>query len=299
MKVLFFLREAFRALRRSAAPSVAAIVTIVITVLLLGVYIPVIQTTQGKTDEVRSKVGLEVFLYDDATKAEASRLGDRLRRIPHITEAKYVSKDQALQILQSRLRDKDIVRELSSNPLPASYSLRIDDIANLGAVRSALEPPNARGKAQPISPLIDQVKDSRQEASKISKVTGALKIVLTVITGLLLLASLMLVGNTIRLSIYARRREVEVMRLVGATNWFIRWPFVLEGIVVGLVGSGLAVGLLWLGKATIVDPLSDNFALVAAQNTIDFVPLTIMLVGAAALVSAIGSGITLSRFLKI
>ena len=91
--------------------------------------------------------------------------------------------------------------------------------------------------------------------------TGALKIVLTVITALLIIASLMLVGNTIRLSIYTRRREVEVMRLVGATRWFIRWPFMIEGVVVGFAGGLVAILILWLGKITIVDPLSDSFAL--------------------------------------
>ena len=102
--------------------------------------------------------------------------------------------------------------------------------------------------------------------------TGALKIVLTVITALLLVASLMLVGNTIRLSIYTRRREVEVMRLVGATRWFIRWPFMIEGVVVGFAGGLVAILILWLGKITIVDPLSSNFSFVAAQNTASRLP---------------------------
>ena len=86
------------------------------------------------------------------------------------------------------------------------------------------------------------------------------------ITALLIAASLMLVGNTIRLSIYTRRREVEVMRLVGATRWFIRWPFMIEGVVVGFAGGLVAILILWLGKITIVDPLSKTFSFLAAQN---------------------------------
>ena len=129
--------------------------------------------------------------------------------------------------------------------------------------------------------------------------TGALKIVLTVITALLLLASLMLVGNTIRLSIYTRRREVEVMRLVGATRWFIRWPFMIEGVVVGFTGGVVAILILWLGKITIVDPLSDDFSFVAAQDSISFPALIAVLFAAAVLVSAAGSGVTLRRFLKV
>ena len=131
--------------------------------------------------------------------------------------------------------------------------------------------------------------------------TSALKIVLTVITALLIVASLMLIGNTIRLSIFTRRREVEVMRLVGATRWFIRWPFMIEGVVVGFVGGLVAILILWLGKITIVDPLSDNFDSFAAQNnsTLTFPALVAILFAAAVLVSTIGSGITLRRFLKV
>ena len=111
----------------------------------------------------------------------------------------------------------------------------------------------------------------------------------------------MLVGNTIRLSIYTRRREVEVMRLVGATRWFIRWPFMIEGVVVGFAGGLVAILILWLGKITIVDPLSDTFAFLAAQNnsTLSFPALVAILFAAAVLVSALGSGVTLRRFLKV
>jgi cell division transport system permease protein len=298
-RLFFFIREGLRALGRSAAPSVAAIVTIVVTVLLLGVLIPVLQTTQGKTEEVREQIQLKVFLYDDATKDEIDRLGARISDVDHVTSIEFVSKQEALDILRARLEDDDIVEELNSNPLPASFNVNLDDPDNLEAVRSDLAPPNAQGEPQPISPVIEEVVDAREEAGKIRAVTGAIKIVLAAITVLLLVASLMLVGNTIRLSIYARRREVEVMRLVGATNWFIRWPFIIEGLVVGLLGAGLAVAILWLGKVTIVDPLSERFALVAAQNTIQFLPLVAVLVACAMAVSALGSGITLRRFLQV
>jgi cell division transport system permease protein len=295
----FFLQEAIRALRRSAAPSVAAIVTIVVTVLLLGVLVPVFQTTQGKAEEVREQLLLKVFLYDDATKGEVDGLQKRIENVPHVSSTEYVSKQQAVKILKERLDDDSILDELNNNPLPASFNVRVDDADNLETVRSDLAPPNSKGQPEPISPIIQEVQDSRSEAGKIRAVTGAIKIVLTAITALLLVASLGLVGNTIRLSIYARRREVEVMRLVGATNWFIRWPFILEGLVVGLIGAGTAVVILWLGKVTIVDPLSDRFALVAAQNTIDFLPLVGVLIVSAMAVSALGSGITLRRFLQV
>jgi len=188
---------------------------------------------------------------------------------------------------------------LNPNPLPPSFAIDIDDPANLGAVSSAVTKTGPAGNRQPISPIVDEVRDARQDASKITRVTGAVKFILIVLAVLLLLASLMLVGNTIRLSIYARRREVEVMRLVGATNWFIRWPFIIEGVIVGLTGAVVAVGILWLGKVTVVDPLSDNLNLVDSLSTMGFLPLVIILVSSAMIVSALGSGITLRRFLRI
>jgi cell division transport system permease protein len=107
------------------------------------------------------------------------------------------------------------------------------------------------------------------------------------------------VANTIRLSIFARRREVEVMKLVGATNWFIRWPFVIEGMIVGFFGGLLAVLLLTVLKETLIDPLSEDFALLAAPDTIDFPVLVVLLMLACVVVSALGSGITLRRFLRV
>ena len=300
MRLGFFLKEAFRALRRSAAPSVAAIVTIVVTVVLLGVLVPVLQTTQGKAEEVRDQLLLKVFGYPEATNREVEALRDRIAKVPHVQRVEFVSKQRGLKILRGNLDDRDILEELpAGNPLPVSFNVYPDDADNLEAIRSDLEPPNSKGEPEPFSPLVEDVQDSRQEAGEIRAVTGAIKIVLTAITALLLVASLGLVGNTIRLSIYARRREVEVMSLVGATRWFIRWPFIIEGVVVGMLGALTAVAILWLGKVTIVDPLSDRFALVAAQNTIDFVPLVAALIACAMAVSALGSGITLRRFLQV
>ncbi|MGH2958256.1 MAG: FtsX-like permease family protein, partial [Solirubrobacterales bacterium] len=109
----------------------------------------------------------------------------------------------------------------------------------------------------------------------------------------------LLIANTIRLSLYARRREVEVMKLVGATDWFIRWPFVIEGVFVGAAGGLFAVLMLLIFKQTVIDPVSDKFALFAAPDTINFWSLTIVLMVSAVLISALGSGMTLRRFLRV
>jgi cell division transport system permease protein len=143
------------------------------------------------------------------------------------------------------------------------------------------------------------VRNRRDETSKILSATGLVKLLTAGLTALLVLTSIALVANTIRLSIFSRRREVEVMKLVGATNWFIRWPFVIEGVIVGLMGGILAVLCLMIAKATFVDPLEARFALLAAPKTINFPMLIAVLLLACVAVSSIGSGLTLRRFLKV
>jgi cell division transport system permease protein len=298
-RIWFFTLEAFRALRRNGAPSMAAIVTTIVTVILLGVLVPIFQTTQAKSQDVRDSLAFRVAIYDDATGSEVASLRQRLQQIPHVESVQFVTKQEALKELQGDLEDDNILKELNTNPLPANFIVKADDAGNLDSVRQAVTPPDQAGQPSPISPIIRDVFDRQQDRQKIEEVTGALKLVLTIITALLVVASLMLVGNTIRLSIYTRRREVEVMRLVGATRWFIRWPFMIEGVVVGFAGGLVAILVLWLGKVTIVDPLSDSFSLVAAQNTMSFPVLVAILFSAAIVVSAIGSGITLRRFLKV
>jgi cell division transport system permease protein len=303
-RLLFFTQEAFRALRRNGAPSMAAIVTTVVTVILLGVLIPIFQTTQAKSNQVRDSLETRVAIFDDATKAEIAKLEDQLLAIPHVASVRLISKSEALDELTEDLGKKkssELLTQLHANPLPANFSVKADDASNLDSVETAITPPGPNGKPQPISPIIQDQFNRQEDSKKIEQVTSALKIVLTVITALLIIASLMLVGNTIRLSIYTRRREVEVMRLVGATRWFIRWPFMIEGVVVGFFGGLVAILILWLGKLTIVDPLSNSIGFLAAQNstTLSFPALVAILFAAAVLVSAVGSGVTLRRFLKV
>jgi cell division transport system permease protein len=303
-RFFFFIQEAFRALRRNAAPSMAAIVTTAVTVTLLGVLIPVFQTAQAKSDEVRNQLDFQVGLYADATKSEMVALKGKLEEIPHVSSVQFISKDMALEELREGLgKDKaaELTSQLQDNPLPNNFRIVPDDASNLTTIKEAVISTGPDGRKQRISPIVDNIFEPQEGAKKIVQVTSALKIVLTVITALLIAASLMLVGNTIRLSIYTRRREVEVMRLVGGTRWFIRWPFVLEGVVVGFAGGLVAILILWLGKITVVDPLSGSISIFAAQDTttVAFPALIAILFAASVLVSTIGSGFTLRRFLKV
>jgi cell division transport system permease protein len=296
----FFIREALRALRRNGAPSMAAIVTTIVTIVLLGVLIPIFQAAQAKNSNIRDQLSVRVAVFDDATNSEIQDLRGQLNAIPHVKSVQYIDKKEALDELKADLpKDSgDILQQLNSNPLPRNFIVKADDAQYLDSIREGICPPGPSGKPQCISSIIDTVFDRSQDRAKVEQVTGALKLVLTILTALLVIASLMLVGNTIRLSIYSRRREVEVMRLVGATRWFIRWPFMIEGVVVGFIGGLGAILILWLGKVTIVDPLSDT-ALFSSLNSMSFPVLVAVLFSAAMVVSAVGSGVTLRRFLRV
>jgi cell division transport system permease protein len=294
----FFFKESFRALSRNAAPSLAAMLTVLLTALVLGVFIPVVQATTGTANQVRNRVVVDVYVKSGATDAQRAQLQDALIRTPDVKSVKFISKEQAYR--QMLVRDRQAFQLLGRNPLPDSFRIVPRDPGRVNGIVDSLAPRDpATGLRHPRLAAIDQVRNRQQDTNKILSATSLVKLVTASLAILFVLASIGLVANTIRLSIFARRREVEVMKLVGATDWFIRWPFVIEGVIVGLMGGAIAVLLLLIGKETLLDPLSKRFALLAMPSTIDFPLLAVVLLGACIAVSALGSGLTLRRFLRV
>ena len=228
--------------------------------------------------------------------------GHRSRRPPAEGRAAdrhvvFISKAQALQDREEAQPEGVRAARLQPAAGHASASRRRnpDDI---GKIKDALAPAGAGRRTTVVDPAIDEVRNREEDTNKILSVTRVVKITMALLPGLLGVASVLLIANTIRLSLYARRREVEVMKLVGATDWFIRWPFVLEGVIVGALGGLLAVLLLVI-KIAVVDPLAKDFALIAAPDTIDFRLLIGLLLLSGVAVSALGSGLSLRKFLRV
>ncbi len=295
MRFGFFLREAIRSMRRSAAPSFAALATVLVTMLVLGVFIPIVQATHGAADSVRGRVEVDVYMNTNATAADDSRVQGEISRLPHVRQVQFVSKQQAYQ--QQAKADPQAYALLGSNPLPDTFHVIPDNPSNVLLVHSEIAGSGTGGS--PIDPAINQVSNKQTQTKQILEVTNLVTITAAVLTVLLVLASVLLIANTIRLSLYSRRREVEVMKLVGATDWFIRWPFVIEGMIVGSFGALLAIIVLGITKVALLDPLASNWTLIAAPRTIAFSLLVAVLLGAGALVSAVGSGLSLRRFLRV
>jgi cell division transport system permease protein len=296
MRPVFFAREALRGLRRSSAPALAALLTVLLTSLVLGVFIPVVQATTGTANEVRGRVVVDVYVSGSATERQSAELGRALERTANVRSVEFISKGEALARAERKnpRAFKEGAELLGTNPLPASFRVRPVDPGRIDEIVDALAP-----NGHPRLAGIDEVRNREEETDKILSATGLVKGLTAGIAALLVIASVALVANTIRLSIFARRREVEVMKLVGATNWFIRWPFVIEGVLVGFLGGLLSVLLLTIAKETLIDPLSQDFALLAAPDTIDFPLLAALLMLACVVVSAVGSGLTLRRFLRV
>jgi cell division transport system permease protein len=297
MRPAFFFKEAVRSLSRNAAPSLAATITVLLTALVLGIFIPIVEATTGSANEVRNRVLVDVFIQDKATDAEVEELRTEIGSMSGVKNVEFVSKEQALE--EERKERGELYELLGRNPLPDSFRIKPEDPDEVEAVADRLAPLDPQGNREPQFAAIDEVKYSEDETDKILSVTNLVKWLGGGLAVLLVFASIALVANTIRLSIFARRREVEVMKLVGATNWFIRWPFVIEGVMVGAFGGILAILMLWIAKETVVDPLSDKFALIAAPDTIDFPLLVAVLLFSCIAVSALGSGLTLRRFLRV
>jgi cell division transport system permease protein len=298
VKLGFFIREALRALKRNAVPSFAAMATVLVTVLILGVFIPVVQATTGAANEVRDRVIADVFLKTDASDRDVERVRNLLENeTPHVASVDYVSKEEAYA--RERERNREAYDLLAANPLPDTFRVTPDNPDDISQVRDALAPIGPSGERSVVDPAIDEVNNREEDTNKILSVTRVVKLTTALLAGLLVIASILLIANTIRLSLYARRREVEVMKLVGATDWFIRWPFVLEGMVVGALGGLLAVLILGVFKVAVIDPLAAEYALIAAPQTMNFPLLVAVLLGAAVAVSALGSGISLRRFLRV
>jgi cell division transport system permease protein len=298
MKPAFFIKEAMRSISRNAIPSFAAMASVLVTVLVLGVFIPVVQATTGAANEVRGRVLVDVYLKKDANKADVARVQGLLNnKVAHVGKVEFVSK--ATAYAQEKKRNPEAYELLGTNPLPDTFRVSPDDPDNVLALRDALDPAGVAGKRLPIDASIDQVKNRKDETTKILTATRVVKLAMGGLAILLIVASILLISNTIRLSLFSRRREVEVMKLVGATDSFIRWPFVIEGIVLGAIGGVAAVALLGIGKVTLLDPLSSDFALISAPQTIGFGFLVLVLLFASVGVSAAGSSISLRKFLRV
>jgi cell division transport system permease protein len=296
MRFKVLTAEAWRSLAANASTTLAATMTVLIGMFLLGLSVGLGSWVLSWSNHVKKELVVHVYFCTDlscgkeASKQQEERVGNLLASFPEVKKVTYVSKAQALKIMERK--SPELTSHLPSNPLPDAFEVtpkRGEDVERI----AAKVPPAGPGSG------IEKVNYGKKTAKRILRIARVIEIVFLLAVIVLLAASALLIANTIRLSIFSRRREIEVMKLVGATNWFVRGPFMLEGLLCGLVGSVLAVVLLVLGKEIAlpailghIDNSSDAHALAFAWNAL-------ILVGFGLLLGALGSGVTIRRFLRV
>lgn len=303
INVGYFLKESVVSFKRNWVMSLGAIITIYLSLLLVGISVGSGFVLGQVVQSVEEKVSIRVFLKDGAAPTDVDALQQELIGNAEVATVTYTSKEQALEDFKTTIvqDSPEIVEQLEGNPLPASLDVDLKDPRNVMTVVEAIKASPNFGKVadRPDDPE-KSLKYGQQIVNQLFAFTSIMRTVSLVFIGLLGIISLIFINNAIRLAIYARRKEIGIMRLVGASNWFIRTPFLMEGVIQSLVGATLAIGslsLVWL------------YVLPNLKESLPFLPITLtgtaaaqvslILIGAGIIIGLAGSGLALRRYLKV
>ncbi len=278
-----------------------AITTVAITLFIVGFFLIIIYDVQGVLTSVKSQVEVAVYLKDNITDELRTYLENEIKGWDEVSEVVYVSKDAALEKFKLENAGSEILKEIQGNPLPASFEVRlkspekVDQIALRFVTKDGT---NVEG--------VDEVIYGQNYVQKIFSITAIAGSIAFLIIIILLLAAIVLIFNTIRLSIHARRKEIEVMKLVGATNWFVRIPFIFEGFFEGFVGSLISAVMLYFitnyllikGEKALADTMHvKDLAILGNTNVMLYIYAGIVIIGS--LLGVLSSIFALKRYIRI
>ena len=294
------ISESFHSMRANLSTTIAATMTVLIGMFLLGLFIALGTWVISWSDHVKSELDVKIYFCDagydgckrDATPKQVNAVRVYLanQQIAGKVKAyRFVSKGEALR--RTRKTFPALVTGLASNSLPASYEVTPARAEDVKVVAAGIRSQSFKG--------VDEVQDGKKTSKRILQVARAIEVVFLIAVIVLLASSILLIANTIRLSIFSRRREIEVMKLVGATNWFVRGPFMLEGLFCGVGGALAAVTLLLLGKEFALRAILHHVDSSSGVQALDFTLNALILLGVGLLVGALGSGMTMRRFLRV
>jgi cell division transport system permease protein len=281
--------EALRSIGSNISTSFAATMTVLIGMFLLGLLIALGSWVVSWSEHVKNQLEVKVFFVEGVTPKQVNAVGSFLRTDDRIKDYQFVSRAEALERMQKKY--PELTADLPTNPLPDSYEItpkRAEEVKQLSA---AIRAQKFAG--------VERVKDGQQTSKRILQVARVIEVVFLVAVVVLLIASVLLIANTIRLSIFSRRREIEVMKLVGATNWFVRGPFMVEGLLCGFVGALAAIVLLVIGKEAALPSILGHIDSSNDVKALGFTLTALILLAVGLIVGALGSGLTLRRYLKV
>lgn len=290
----YFTREAFTSIRRNFWIGLASMSTVAVSLIIVGISLLVVVNTNYLAGQLESEVEITAYLKSDIGLAEAGALEPRIKAVSGVEKATFVNKAQALQELRQQLGDKqNMVDALGGdNPLPHLYRVRTVSAKDVNKVAEALAK----------LPEVEEVAYGKGVVERLLSITKWVRAVGLIGMVLLGLAAVFLIATTIRLTVFARRKEIQIMKVIGATDWFIRWPFLMEGMILGFAGALIATGVVDLSYLAFIKYIRQdlNLAMLAIRVDTEFIAvLSGTLLGVGMLLGAIGSGISIRKFLKV
>ena len=284
--------EAWRSLGANLSTTVAATLTVLIGMFLLGLFIALGTWTLSWSNHVKNELLVKVYFKQNATTAQEDAVARQLNQSPLVKQhgVRFVSREAGWAYMKKHY--PTLAANVPSNPLGDRLDITPAKAENVDQLYSSIVKPTK-------PPGVDSVTDGKQTSHKILRFAHAVEVVFTIATLILIVASILLISNTIRLSIFSRRREIEVMKLVGATNWFVRGPFMLEGLITGLVGALFAIFFLVLGKAIALPSILPHLSGDSDVHAMSFPLVALVLIGTGLGLGAVGSGLTIRRFLQV
>lgn len=296
----YFIKEALLNSKRNFGTTFGAIVTIFLSLLVIGVFMVTSLIIERVVQGVESQVSISIYLADEAGEADVDTLISYIEAMEAVSSVTYVNKDQALENFKEMV-SPDIAGQLDGNPLPASLAIELSDPEQVEAVAEAI-------KAEPVYGMVidnpddpeDSIRYGQQVVKQLFAVTDVIRLVCIVLVIMLIFVALVFINNTIRLAILARRKEIAIMRLVGASNGFIRGPFLMEGALQAIIGAGLAILSISLMASQFLPQLSSLLAWLPIDYTsMQLWQIYILLLGIGLIIGLFGSAWAMRRYLKV
>jgi len=286
----YVIKETALSLKRNAWMSLASISTVGISLLILGFAFALVYNTNRITTTIESDIEISAFIQLDLTRDQVQVIKNKIEAFDGVKSVELLTKEQALQQFQTSLGN-DVLSNLGgNNPLPDKLTIK---------AQNAKQVKDLAGRVEGITG-VDKVRYGQGIVERILLFTHWVRWLGFAMIGLLALGSVVLISITIRLTVFARRREIQIMKFVGAADWFIRWPFLLEGMLLGLAGAAVASVIVDYGYLGLVAYLKQNLAFIPVSNDGSFIlQLTLLLLGSGTLIGALGSIISLRKFLKV
>jgi cell division transport system permease protein len=297
-KIKYVAAETWASLRKNLILAVAAIAVVAVSLGILGLVVMGWNMFSNMIKNAERKVGeVDVYLSDLTLESERQAIEDFLVAIPEVNPKTvyYKTKDEALQEFQERFKDQpELWQYITENPLPNSFQLLTKDPKDVGTVVAQIN------NNAPYRDRIEDIKSASSAIEKLENIFDKFRQIGIIAVIALAIIAILLVSVTIQVAIFARRREIGIMKLVGATNWFIRWPFILEGVLEGLIGSAVAIVVALAVKVWILDKLIENLQFLRLSLSSALLPVLIpfMLIGGV-VIGALGSAYALGRFLEV